>query len=116
MTGLPRFTLSRGEVVFSDGKITAEDGRGHFVERTPNPPVNQALSSWKALNTPQPVEALGREHADGGVSDGCGGERERRSPTLAGGRQPACGMVAHPRPAGRRAMALRPARSMASRS
>ena len=27
-----------------------------FVERKPNPPVNQALSSWKALSTPQPVE------------------------------------------------------------
>ena len=35
---------------------TAEDGRGKFVERPPNPPVNQALSSWKALTTPQPVE------------------------------------------------------------
>jgi dihydropyrimidinase len=56
VTGVPRYTLSRGEVVFSDGKITAEDGRGRFVERKPNPPVNQALSSWKALTTPQPVE------------------------------------------------------------
>lgn len=56
VTGVPRYTLSRGEVVFTDGKITAEDGRGRFVERKPNPPVNQALSSWKALTTPQPVE------------------------------------------------------------
>jgi dihydropyrimidinase len=56
VTGAPRYTLSRGEVVFTDGKITAEDGRGRFVERKPNPPVNQALSSWKALTTPQPVE------------------------------------------------------------
>jgi len=56
VTGLPRYTLSRGDVVFSDGKITAEDGRGRYVERKPNPPVNQALSSWKALTTPQPVE------------------------------------------------------------
>jgi len=56
VTGVPRYTLSRGEVVFIDGKITAEDGRGRFVERKPNPPVNQALSSWKALTSPQPVE------------------------------------------------------------
>jgi dihydropyrimidinase len=54
--GLPRFTLSRGEVVFTDGKLEAEDGRGRFIERPPNQAVHQALSSWKALTTPQPVE------------------------------------------------------------
>jgi len=58
VTGVPRNTLSRGEVVFEDGTIKAENGRGRFVERKPNPPVNQALSSWKALTTPQPVERL----------------------------------------------------------
>ena len=56
VTGLPRYTLSRGEIVFSDGKVTAEDGRGKFIERAPNAPVNAALSSWKALTTPQAVE------------------------------------------------------------
>jgi dihydropyrimidinase len=56
VTGLPRYTLSRGDIVFADGAITAEDGRGKFIERLANPPVNQALSSWKALTTPQPVE------------------------------------------------------------
>ena len=56
VTGLPRFTLSRGKVVFTDGKLDVEDGHGRFVERAPNAPVNQALSSWKALTTPQPVE------------------------------------------------------------
>jgi dihydropyrimidinase len=56
VTGLPRVTLSRGDIVFADGKVDAEDGRGRFVERPPNPPVSQALSSWKALTTPQPVE------------------------------------------------------------
>ena len=56
VTGLPRFTLSRGDVVVTEGKIDADNGRGRFVERKPNPPVNQALSSWKALKTPQPVE------------------------------------------------------------
>ncbi|HEX9904814.1 MAG TPA: dihydropyrimidinase, partial [Propylenella sp.] len=56
VTGLPRYTLSRGEIVFADGKVTAEDGRGEFVERPPNPAVSQSLSSWKALTTPKPVE------------------------------------------------------------
>jgi dihydropyrimidinase len=54
--GLPRFTLSRGDVVATEGKVSAEDGRGRFVERKPNAPVNQALSSWKALTTPHAVE------------------------------------------------------------
>ncbi len=56
VTGLPRYTLSRGEVVFEDGTIKAADGRGKFIERPPNPPVSEALSSWKALTTPQPVQ------------------------------------------------------------
>ena len=56
VTGLPRFTISRGDVVATEGKVDAEDGRGRFVERKPNSPVHQALSSWKALTTPQAVE------------------------------------------------------------
>ena len=56
VTGLPRYTFSRGDIVFEDGKIKAEDGRGKFIERPANAPVNQALSSWKVLTTPQPVE------------------------------------------------------------
>ncbi|WP_421725370.1 dihydropyrimidinase [Bauldia sp.] len=56
VTGLPRYTLSRGDIVFEDDKVTAEDGRGQYVERPPNPPIHEALSSWKALTTPQPVE------------------------------------------------------------
>ncbi len=43
-------------MVFNDGKVNAEDGRGKFIERQPNQAVNQALSSWKALTTPHPVE------------------------------------------------------------
>jgi dihydropyrimidinase len=56
VTGLPRFTLSRGDVVYSDGKLEAEPGRGEFVERPPNQAVSQALSSWKALTTPQAID------------------------------------------------------------
>jgi dihydropyrimidinase len=56
VTGLPRYVLSRGEVVFDDGKLDAEEGRGRFVERPPFAAVHQSLSSWKALTTPKPVE------------------------------------------------------------
>ncbi len=56
VTGAPRFTLSHGEVVATEGKVDAEDGRGRFVERPPNPPVSKALSSWKALTAPRAVE------------------------------------------------------------
>jgi dihydropyrimidinase len=60
VTGLPRYTFYRGDIVFEDGKITAEDGRGKFIDRPAGTPVNQALSSWKALTTPQPVERSAR--------------------------------------------------------
>ena len=32
--GKPRFTLSRGETVYADGKIVSEPGRGRFVKRS----------------------------------------------------------------------------------
>jgi dihydropyrimidinase len=56
VTGAPRYTLSRGEVVFRDGYVTAEEGRGRFIERPPGQAVHQAYSSWKALTTPQGIE------------------------------------------------------------
>lgn len=56
VTGLPRFVLSRGDLVFADGKLDAEPGRGQFIERPPNQAVSQSLSSWKALTTPQAIE------------------------------------------------------------
>jgi dihydropyrimidinase len=55
VTAVPRFVLSRGDLVVTEGKVSAEDGRGKFIERPPNQAVNQALSSWKALTAPQPV-------------------------------------------------------------
>jgi dihydropyrimidinase len=45
--GLPRFTLSRGEVVFRDGKVQAELGRGRFVKREPFPAEARALATFK---------------------------------------------------------------------
>ncbi|SER41367.1 dihydropyrimidinase [Faunimonas pinastri] len=56
VSGLPRLTISRGEVCFADGEMKAREGRGKFLRRPPFPAVHHALSSWKALQTPQPVE------------------------------------------------------------
>ena len=57
--GLPRFTLTRGQVAVHDGEIRTEEGHGKFVKRAPNTPVNKALSSWKELTAPRPVQRSG---------------------------------------------------------
>lgn len=54
--GLPRYTLSRGEVVWSHGKNDQpRPGRGRHVARNPFPAVNRALSKWKELTAPRAV-------------------------------------------------------------
>lgn len=54
--GLPRYTLSRGEIVWSHGKNDQpRPGRGRFVARKPFPAVNQALSKWKEITAPRAV-------------------------------------------------------------
>ncbi len=45
--GLPRFTLSRGAVAATEGKVSAEPGRGKFVKRQPFPAEARALSTFK---------------------------------------------------------------------
>ncbi len=55
VTGLPRYTLSRGDVVWRDGINEAQPGRGKFVRRRPFPAVNRALSTWKELTAPRTV-------------------------------------------------------------
>jgi dihydropyrimidinase len=57
--GLPRFTLTRGHVAVHDGEIRTEEGHGKFVRRAPNMTVNKALSTWKELTAPRPVERSG---------------------------------------------------------
>lgn len=37
VTGWPRFTLSRGEPVWADGRIVAAGGRGRWIRRDPTP-------------------------------------------------------------------------------
>ena len=32
--GAPRYTLSRGETVWEDGRIVSEPGRGRYVKRS----------------------------------------------------------------------------------
>ncbi|KPB02163.1 dihydropyrimidinase [Ahrensia marina] len=57
--GLPRFTLTRGQLAVNDGAVQTEEGHGKFVKRAPNAPVNAALSKWKELSAPSPVKRSG---------------------------------------------------------
>jgi dihydropyrimidinase len=59
VVGLPRFTLSRGVVAVTEGKVDSREGHGQFVPRAPRGPVGQALSAWKALSEPRPVSRAG---------------------------------------------------------
>jgi dihydropyrimidinase len=59
VTGLPRYTLTRGQVAVTEGKVTTQEGRGRFVPREPRPAVNRALSAWKDLTAPRPVVRTG---------------------------------------------------------
>jgi dihydropyrimidinase len=57
--GLPHYTLTRGMVAVNDGKVETREGHGEFVRRAAGNPVNKALSSWKALTAPRPVQRTG---------------------------------------------------------
>lgn len=57
--GLPRFVLSRGDIVVDDGKVDTRPGHGEFVAREPHMAVNKALSTWKELVAPRKVERTG---------------------------------------------------------
>ncbi|NRB01412.1 MAG: dihydropyrimidinase [Rhodobacteraceae bacterium] len=57
--GLPRFTLTRGQVAVHDGEIRTEEGHGKFVKRDSGQPVGTALSTWKELTAPRKVERTG---------------------------------------------------------
>ncbi|WP_179381465.1 dihydropyrimidinase [Jannaschia marina] len=53
----PRFTLSRGDVIWAHGQNSQpQPGRGKFVRRKPFASASTALSKWKALNTPRKIE------------------------------------------------------------
>ena len=57
--GLPRYTLTRGQVAVADGEMSARAGHGEFVAREPKNPVNSALSTWKELAAPRKVKRKG---------------------------------------------------------
>ncbi|MGB8814999.1 MAG: dihydropyrimidinase [Paracoccaceae bacterium] len=59
VTGLPRYTLTRGKVAINDGKVETQEGHGAFVAREARPAVNRALSAWKAVTAPRAVERTG---------------------------------------------------------
>jgi len=65
--GRPRYTLSRGDIVWADGCNTpARPGRGKFIRRPPFPVANCALSTWKELTAPRAV-TRSAEHMPIGV-------------------------------------------------
>ncbi|MDP0928348.1 dihydropyrimidinase [Paracoccus onubensis] len=57
--GLPRYTLTRGVVAVTEGKLDSREGHGKFVAREARGTVNRALSRWKELTAPRPVERTG---------------------------------------------------------
>ncbi len=57
--GLPRYTMTRGQVAVMDGEIRTQEGHGRFVAREARPAVNRALSAWKELTAPRPVVRSG---------------------------------------------------------
>jgi dihydropyrimidinase len=59
VTGLPRYTLTRGVVAIEEGSIKTQQGHGQFVAREPFTAVNKALSTWKGITAPRKVERTG---------------------------------------------------------
>jgi dihydropyrimidinase len=55
VTGLPRYTLSRGTVVWGPGVTSPQPGRGQHVQRPAFPAISRALSTWRDLTDPRPV-------------------------------------------------------------
>lgn len=59
VTGLPRFTLTRGVVAIEEATVKTREGHGKFVAREPFAAVNKALSTWKEITAPRKVERSG---------------------------------------------------------
>ena len=56
-TGLPRATLSRGEITWLDGDLRAAAGAGQYVARDPFPAVHVANATWRECQRPAPGRA-----------------------------------------------------------
>ncbi len=59
VTGLPRYTLSRGIVSVEENTVKTREGHGQFIKREPFQAVNKALSTWKELTAPRKIERTG---------------------------------------------------------
>jgi len=59
VTGLPRYTLTRGVVAIEEGAIKTREGHGEFVRREPVTAVSKALSQWKDITAPRKVTRSG---------------------------------------------------------
>ena len=59
VTGLPRYTLTRGVVAIEEGTVKTREGHGEFVRRDPFTAVNRALSTWKEVTAPRKVQRSG---------------------------------------------------------
>jgi len=57
--GLPRFTLTKGQVAIVEGAIKTQEGHGEFVARKPFQEVNKSLSKWKQVTAPRKVKRSG---------------------------------------------------------
>ena len=55
VTALPRYTLSRGRVVWGPEGGSAIPGHGQHVARPAHPATSRAYSQWRALIAPRPV-------------------------------------------------------------
>ena len=57
VTGQARYTLSRGDVVWAEGRNSQpQPGRGMFVPRPAFPAPHKALATWKELMSPRRIE------------------------------------------------------------
>jgi dihydropyrimidinase len=59
VTGLPRYTVTRGHVAIEESTIKTREGHGQFVARQPFPAVSSALSKWKEVTAPRKVQRSG---------------------------------------------------------
>ena len=54
--GLPRYTISQGEIVYKEGKVQARPGRGNYIPRPAFTPEFRAARTTKQRTDPRPVE------------------------------------------------------------
>ena len=57
--GLPRFTLTRGQLAVEESTMKNTIGHGKYIKREPFQAVNKALSQWKEITSPRKVQRTG---------------------------------------------------------